>query len=266
MRLADIAADLTAEQAALDNVMAGLTEDQWELPSASPRWSVSDQVGHLTYFDGTAALAITDAGAFQTTVGELLDAARGGNAAIDDFTLGGFRALDPPARLEAWRTNRRGLAEAAATLDEDARVPWYGPPMSARSFLTARLMETWAHGQDVVDAVGVQRPATDRLHHVAQLGYITRKWSYTNRGLEVPEGEIRLELTSPSGEQWIWGPEAGPADLVRGNAEDFCLVVTQRRHVDDTALECGDLGRDWLLKAQAFAGPATDAPEPGARR
>ncbi len=107
--------------------------------------------------------------------------------------------------------------------------------MSMRSFLTARLMETWAHGQDVVDAVGGARGATDRLRHVAQLGVITRAWTYRNRGLDVPEGDVRVVLTSPSGAEWSWGSEASD-DSVSGPAEDFCLVVTQRRHVDDTRL------------------------------
>jgi uncharacterized protein (TIGR03084 family) len=137
--------------------------------------------------------------------------------------------------------------------------------MSARSFLTARLMETWAHGQDVVDAVGAARPATDRLRHICRIGFITRGWSYANRGQEPPPGDVRLELTSPSGERWRWGPDGAP-DVVAGPAVDFCLVVTQRRHVDDTGLRVeGAAARDWMARAQAFAGPPTDGPRPGER-
>jgi uncharacterized protein (TIGR03084 family) len=137
--------------------------------------------------------------------------------------------------------------------------------MSAKSFLTARLMETWAHGQDVVDAVGAARAPTDRLRHIAQLGVITRRWSYANRGLAVREEEVRVELAGPSGTTWTWGQDDAAASIV-GAAEDFCLVVTQRRHVDDTMLVVrGDAARDWMLKAQAFAGPPTDGPRPGTR-
>src|SRR4029453_13169065 len=100
----------------------------------------------------------------------------------------------------------------------------------------------------------------------AQLGFITRGWSYANRGLERPEGDVRLELTGPSGDVWSFGPD-GAADVVRGPAEDFCLVVTQRRHADDPPLGGpGPLARDGLAKAQAFAGPSTDGPAPGERR
>jgi uncharacterized protein (TIGR03084 family) len=179
--------------------------------------------------------------------------------------------MAPAALLDAWRDNRRSLARAAATLDDSARVEWYGPSMSAKSFLTARLMEVWAHGQDVVDAVHeagmvASRPPTDRLRHIAQLGVITRGWSYVNRGMEVPAGDVRVELQAPSGETWTWGPDDGP-DAVRGPAEDFCLVVTQRRHPHDTRLEVvGDVARDWLVHAQAFAGAPTDGPAPATQR
>jgi uncharacterized protein (TIGR03084 family) len=258
--------DLTAEQAALDAVMSTLADDQWSLPTPSPGWTVTDQLGHLTYFDGTAALAIEDPDAFVAARDALIAAALSGDgAAADDLTLGGFRTLAPADRLAAWRANRARLAAAGATLADDARVPWYGPSMSGKSFLTARLMECWAHGQDVVDTVGADRPATDRLRHIAQLGFITRGWSYANRGETPPEGTVRLELSSPTGESWTWGPDDAD-DVIRGTALDFCLVATQRRHVDDTGLACGELGRHWLLRAQTFAGGATDGPAPrGAR-
>ena len=249
----EVAADMRAEQEALDAVVAGLTDVQWALATSSPGWSVADQIGHLTYFDGAAATAIADPAGFADQVAQLL-------AAEDRDGLTLHRHLAPPALLAAWRANRHRLADEAATLEDDTRVPWFGPSMGAKSFLTARLMECWAHGQDVVDALGVERQATDRLRHIARLGVITRGWSYANRGLEPPSGEVRVELAGPSGARWRFGPEDAAA-VVSGPALDFCLVVTQRRHVDDTALRVtGEIARDWLEKAQAFAGPATDGP------
>lgn len=253
MEVADIAADLRAEQDALDAVVAGLNEANWAAPTPAAGWTVADEIGHLTYFDGTAALAINDPEAFKESVQELFT-----SGDIDKATLS--RDLTPAELLAKWRHNRSQLADAAATLAPDARVPWYGPSMSAKSFLTARLMECWAHGQDVVDAVHGDRPPTDRLKHIAQLGFITRGWSYKNRGLEPPDTPVRLELAAPSGDTWRFGPDDAPEAVV-GPAEDFCLVVTQRRHVDDTRLEVrGEAARDWMLKAQAFAGPATEGP------
>lgn len=256
MDAADVATDLRGEQDALDAVVADLTDEQWKAATPSPGWTVADQIGHLTYFDGTAALAIADADAFKASMEELLSSSDG----MEEMTL--HRHLTPDELLSAWRTNRGLLAERAAGLSNEDRVPWYGPSMGAKSFLTARLMETWAHGQDVVDAVGDERPATDRLRHITQLGFITRGWTYVNRGIEAPAGDVRLHLTGPGGDAWRFGADDA-ADVVRGPALDFCLVVTQRRHVDDTALEiAGDVARDWLEKAQAFAGPPTDGPRP----
>jgi uncharacterized protein (TIGR03084 family) len=263
MHVTEVRADLLAEQEALDAVVADLTAEQFARPTPSPRWTVADQLAHLTYFDRNAALAIMDPDLFPTTVHDLIVSAAGGDEAVDEFVLGAWRHLPPDELLAAWREGRARLADAAATLEDDTRIAWYGPSMGSKSFLTARLMEVWVHGQDIVDTVGGTRPATDRLRHIAQLGTITRKWSYLNRGLEAPEGEVAVILTAPSGATWTFGDDSPTADVVRGPAEDFCLVVTQRRHLDDTRLEVtGDVARDWLLRAQAFAGPATDGPAP----
>jgi uncharacterized protein (TIGR03084 family) len=259
--LAEVRRDLLDEQAALDVIVARLSDDQWLLPTPSPGWNVTDQVGHLTYFDGAAAQAVTDPPAFRAGVEALFASAAGASDGGDDFTLASFRSLNTDERLSAWRTNRQLLADAAATLTESTRVAWYGPSMGAKSFLTARLMEVWAHGTDIADALGITREPTDRLRHIAQLGFITRGWSYTVRGQTAPEGDVRLVLTGPSGNVFAWGPDSA-ADTVSGSIEDFCLVVTQRRHVDDTALQAGELGRHWLLRAQAFAGGPTDVPAP----
>lgn len=252
----EVAADLHAEQQALDAVVADLSEDQWGLSTPSVGWTVADQIGHLTYFDGAAATAVTDPDAFKASIHDLIASPDAGAA----LTLGRGQTL--AAMLTAWRSNRERLAGVAATLTDDMRIAWYGPSMGAKSFLTARLMECWAHGQDIVDTVHADRPPSDRVRHIARLGFITRGWSYLNRGMEVPAGEVRVELTGPSGAVWRLGPDDA-ADVVTGPAVDFCLVVTQRRHVDDTALEVtGAVARDWMERAQAFAGGPTDGPTP----
>ncbi|MEY2958634.1 MAG: hypothetical protein RLZZ01_1202 [Actinomycetota bacterium] len=255
--------DLVAEQRALDEVVAVLSPDQWMLATPSPRWSITDQIGHLTFFDTTAALAIADPTAFAEHRGNLV-ASFADDRALDDATLGPFRLLAPAERLAEWRRRRDELHTAGRGLRDDSRVEWYGPSMGAKSFLTARLMEVWAHGQDICDTVGARRPPSERLRHIAQLGVITRGWSYAVRGASRPDDEVRVALTAPSGDTWTWGPDDAPASIT-GPAEDFCLVVTQRRHVDDTALDLhGHAAHDWMLIAQAFAGGATEGPPAGA--
>lgn len=257
--ITDVRADLLAEQDSLDMAIRGLTPEQWGTPTASPRWSIADQIAHLAYFDNTASIAISDPKAFAEYV-DVLMASATDDVQLDEATLGTYRSMSPAELLDAWRADRQSLAEASVSLTDDDRVLWYGPSMGAKSFLTARLMECWAHGQDVLDAAGLTVPATDRLAHIARLGVITRGWSYINRRLDVPDVDVAVELTAPSGVTWTYGA-ADATESVRGDAEDFCLVVTQRRHVDDTNLVVtGGAARDWMLIAQAFAGAPTDGP------
>ena len=258
-----VVADLFAEQEALEAIVAGLSPDEWAKSTASPDWTVADQIAHLTYFDHAAALAIADPERFREESPALL-ATFSTPGALDEFTLSEYRAMAPQLLLEEWRTARGRLSDAAAGLTAGDRVPWYGPSMSAISFLTARLMEVWAHGHDVADAVGGVRTPTDRLKHIATLGFLTRGWSYANRGLAAPTEDVRVELQAPSGEHWTYGPEDAP-NSVDGDAVEFCAVVTQRTHVDDTTLSVrGEAAREWLLIAQCFAGNPTDGPVPAA--
>jgi len=254
--------DLLAEQDGLDRALRDQGEWAWVRPTASPRWSVADQVAHLTYFDSRAALAISDPDAFAShrahLIGTLTDP-----IAVEEETLGSYRTMAHTELLAAWRESRVALAEASATLADDDRVGWYGPSMGAKSFLTARLMECWAHGIDVCDAIGVEVTHSDRVQHIARLGFITRAWSYVNRREEVPETEVRVELVAPSGATWLFGPPDA-SETVSGSAVDFCLVVTQRRHVLDTDLDVrGSAAAEWMEIAQAFAGPPTSPPDPG---
>lgn len=261
MDVSEVLDDLVAEQAALDLVVADLDAEQFATPTPSPRWTVADQLGHLTYFDTSAALAIEDPAAFAEHRAELLTSFAD-ELAVDEATLGSFREREPANQLLAWRSARLDLESAARQLTDDSRVEWYGPSMGSKSFLTARLMEAWAHGQDICDAVGIEREPSDRIRHIAQLGVITRGWSYLVRGQQPPDGDVRVELTAPSGATWAWGPDDA-AERITGPAEDFCLVVTQRRHVADTDLDVhGELAADWMSKAQAFAGTPTTGPEP----
>lgn len=258
--VAELVRDLADEHAALDALVARLEAADFARPTPSPGWSVADQVGHLTYFDRTGAVAIADPEAFAAEVADLLEAVGRGE---DPMTaaLEASRRLGPDELVASWRAARAGLLAAAGRLADGDRLPWYGPSMSAASFLTARLMETWAHGQDVADALGAERPVTDRLRHIAQLGVITRTWSYTVRGEPAPSEPVRVRLAAPSGATWQW--QADATSSIAGPAEDFCLVVTQRRNVADTALRVeGEAAASWLAVAQAFAGAPTTGPAP----
>ncbi|MPY93220.1 MAG: TIGR03084 family protein [Acidimicrobiia bacterium] len=247
-----ICEDLAAEHAALDAVVADLDETGWATPTPAAGWDVKDTILHIHAADGMALLAVKDPAAFEDAKVALLGGASLDGWFVDAATTSGAEVL---AR---WRADREGMLAAFRPLGPKDRVPWFGPSMSALSFATARLMETWAHGHDVATALGRELPVTDRLRHVCHIGVTTRGWSYVNRGETVPEGDVRLELVAPSGQTWTWGPD-GAGSTVSGTALEFALVATQRRHLSDTALLVeGELARDWLDRAQAFAGAATN--------
>jgi uncharacterized protein (TIGR03084 family) len=245
--------ELTAEHDDLDRIVA---DADLETPTPAPRWTVRDQLTHLWFFDQRALMALTDPDAFRADAEALL---REGTDVANEQG----RGLEPQELLTRWRDDRRALVAHARTVDPKLRVPWYGPAMGARSFITARLMETWAHGQDVVDALGAERVPTDRLRHVAHIGVGARPFSYVANGREPDPSPVRVELTGPHGDPWTWGPDDA-ADRVTGPALDFCLLVTQRRHRQDVAVVAeGPAADEWLDIAQSFAGPPGEGRRPG---
>lgn len=243
-----ICADLAAEHAVLDGLVAGLDEQGWSTPTAAAGWDVKDTVFHIAFFDEAGRLAAVDPAGFEAQKAEMFS----GRLDPEDSS-----AMTGAELLAWWRNGRAVMLEAAGKLEPKARLPWYGPPMSALSFFTARLMETWSHGLDVADAVGAPVEPTDRLKHVAHMGWVTRGWSYVNRAMAPNDTPVRVELTAPSGEVWTWGPDDAE-EHISGPALDFCLVVTQRRPVGAVSLTIvGDAAAGWMSIAQAFAGGPT---------
>jgi uncharacterized protein (TIGR03084 family) len=247
--------DLEAETESLIELLSVLRPNEWGLPTPAAGWSITDQVSHLAYFDDAATLAAIEPERFRHEATELL--ARGSN--FTNLIAEKYRVLAPTELLAWFRRARAAYLATFANLEPGTRLPWYGPSMSAASSATARIMETWAHGMDVADALGVTPSPSDRLRHIAHLGVRTRSFSFEANHLQVPDVEIRVELIAPDGSIWTWGDQSA-ADRVEGSALDFCLVVTQRRHLDDTdVVATSSIAAQWLIVAQAFAGP----PGPG---
>jgi uncharacterized protein (TIGR03084 family) len=278
-----VLADLAAEGDELDGLVCVLDSSMWATPTPAPGWSIAHQIAHLastdvaalastTYVSGTAAVlrGLTD-------TNQLLASARVAAAAGRWLLRRGIRrwsteelpglidalaeseSRTTPARLLArWRTGRTRLGTALATVPASATLPWFGHPLRPTAMATARLMETWAHGQDIADGLGIVREPTQRLRHIARLGVRTRDFAYRLHRRTPPAAEFRVELTAPDGALWRWGPE-GAAGRVTGPALDFCLLVTQRRHLDDLDLTAHGEAAEWLPLAQAFVGP----PGPG---
>jgi len=250
--LDDLLSDLTAEGDRLWATVSGLDADGWATATPAAGWTVSTQVAHLLWTDEVATIAATDKAAWDAIV---LDAINDPMGYVDAQALEVAR-LAPEALLARWGAAREGLRAALRDYPAGQKMPWFGPPMSAASMATARFMETWAHALDVYDALGVEPERSDRVRHVAHLGVRTRDFAFSVHELEPPAGEFRIDLVSPSGDVWSWGPEDA-AQTVTGSAWDFCLLVTQRVHRDDTDLVASGADADrWLTIAQAFAGPS----------
>jgi uncharacterized protein (TIGR03084 family) len=247
--------DLRAESDELDALVADLPAARWTEPTPAPGWTIAHQIAHLLWTDRVALTAVTEEAAFAAVLEEAAKDPTGfADAGAEEL------AVTPPAQLLAdWRQTRARLHGELLAVADGRKLPWFGPPMSAASMATARLMETWAHGLDVADALGVKRPATARLRSVAHIGVRTRDFAFAINGLAPPPDPFRVELVAPDGSTWSWGPEHA-AQRVTGSAEDFCMLVTQRR--PRSALDVHAEGADaerWLTIAQAFAGP----PGPG---
>ena len=252
----EVLADLDAEGRAVESLVAGLDESGWRTTTPAEGWDIATTIAHLLWTDESSLLAV------EGTTGDkapwdalIMTALEDPDGFVDSSALAIAKELTGTEILARWRASRPALDSALRTVPDGQKLMWFGPPMSAASMATARLMETWAHGLDVADAVGVKVDPTDRIRHIASLGFRTRNFAYATNGLTPPAGDIRLELTSPTGETWTFGPDDA-AQSVTGSAYDFCRLATQRVHRDDTDLvAAGPDAEEWLSIAQAFAGP-----------
>lgn len=227
-------------------------------------WSFDDVLRHLHFWNVAADTSLDDEAGFEALTGELMTRARAGDMRAAEAHLVG--PLAGSELLAAWSERAGSMAERFAGADPKRRLKWVGPSMSARSSITARLMETWAHGQELYDELGVERVNGDAvIRNVSVLGVNTFGWTFVNRKLEVPARMPLLRLTAPSGERWEWG-EPSDEECIEGPAEAFCQVVTQVRNIADTELRVtGEIATRWMSLAQCFAGAPNDPPPPGTR-
>nr|MBA3655571.1 maleylpyruvate isomerase family mycothiol-dependent enzyme [Actinomycetota bacterium] len=196
--MADIDDDYEAEQTELYALLSSLDDSSWSAPTPAAGWDVRDQVSHLAH---------TEEVAYDTAMGGPRSLANetGRYASGEEFTEAGCdqgRAMAPADVREWWWQAASRLRPALRGLADDVRVPW-GLGMKRRSFVTARLMEHWAHGLDIRDAVGVEVVDTPRLRHVAWIGFSALPYAFGVAKVEPPAGRtLRLELAAPGGEAW----------------------------------------------------------------
>ncbi len=256
--------DLRAEVDELHSFLLTLGQADWGKSTQFMGWTPWDVVAHLHYFDWISILSLQGENAFVPVRDELIAALVAGTA-NREIAREKFAALSPGELLDRWQSMNRDLSAQLGVSDAKRRLPWFGPDMGVRMFTTARYMETWAHGQEVYDLMGVQRTHSDRIKSIAVIGVKTFAWTFANRGMDVPAAAPHVRLTAPSGNIWQWN-DASDRELISGEAVDFCQTVTQVRNVADTSLEvAGEVAERWMSIAQCFAGGPIDPPPPGTR-
>jgi len=257
------ATDFRTESEALFRLLEPLSEDDFGRKTRFKGWAINDVVGHLHLWNWAADLSLRDTDAFVEFISNLkLELQTGTLREFDTKWRGELKGRE---LLSEWHNFYQEMSDRFAVADPRKRLKWAGPDMSVRSSITARLMETWAHGQEVYDLLGVVRTNADHIKNIVILGINTFGWTYVNRSMDVPADLPGLLLTAPSGDLWEWGDTDGN-NLIEGAAQEFCQVVTQVRNIGDTNLQVsGDIATHWMSIAQCFAGQAQDPPEVGVR-
>ncbi len=256
--------DFQDESDALFGLISELDEQELGRETLFKGWTINDIVIHLHFGNKLADLTLSSEEQYQVFRGDY-QRMRDGGTTTADATRQLLDGLTGTALREAWHERYLETAQHYATADPKARVKWVGPDMSVLSCITARLMETWAHGQAVYDLLGVERVDQDRIRNIVVLGVNTFGWTFVNRGEDVPEHKPYVSLTGPSGDVWAWN-DPSDADRIDGTATEFCQVVTQTRNIADTSIKTrGDTAQRWMSVAQCFAGPPREPPALGAR-
>ena len=256
--------DFCDESSALHALLVPLPDTAFDRPTQFKGWTINDIIGHLHAWNWAADASLCDENAFQDMIATLGRSTRQGLSLLA-FEREWRGNLAGQALLSEWYGFCQAMTDRFTAADPKMRVKWVGPDMSVRSSITARLMESWAHGQAIYDLLGVERVDTDRIHNIAVLAVNTFGWSFANRGLPVPDTAPRIRLTAPSGAIWEWHAHS-PDNLIEGSATQFCQVAAQTRHLKDTQLRVsGDIATRWIDIIQCFAGPPEEAPRPNTR-
>lgn len=240
----DILSDLVAEQQFLDQSLQRIPIKNWDKPTPATGWTVRDTISHLADYEHLAADVIsggTEIERWQQT--KDLDALR-----AEAVKKG--RAMRPQDVIEWWRGGRAKVVEPLSHMSGDERVQWIQGDMSARTFATFRLLETWAHGLDIYEALDIEIEDTTRIRHICWLGWKTLPFAFKQAGEDY--SPIRVEVIGPEYYKWVFGPEDSP-DLIKGQAGDWARLVVRRIAPEKTHLKVtGEVAEKALEVAQAY--------------
>ena len=225
----EILSDLVAEQQTLDQFLQKIHIRDWKL-STSEGWNIQDTVSHLAAMEGYADNAISGGG---SRLGEIDQ-----YDSLEAFYEAGAeagRGMRPQDVIEVWRENRAKVVDALSRMAATDRIPWFRGDMSAKTFATSRLAETWAHAIDIHGAVESEPEDTDRLRHIAWLAWKNLPYQFGRAGEEYT-APIRVQVMGPMYARWVSGPE-DTDEVIKGPAGPFCRLAVGRASATAVAEE-----------------------------
>lgn len=239
----EILSDLVAEQQFLDQSLQRIPIKHWDRPTPSPGWTVRDTISHLADFAELAA----DTLAGGNRIAEWRKASDLDELRQRAITRG--RGMRPQDVIEWWRGGRAHVVEPLSHMSVDDRVEWIQGSMSAQTFATFRLMETWAHGLDIYEALQMEVEDTPRIRHVCWLGWKTLPYAFKTAGLDY--SPIRIEVIGPGYAKWVYGPE-DTEDRIKGAASEWARVAVRRAPGDIRLEVTGEVAAQAVEVAQAY--------------
>ena len=257
--------DFRDECNAVFSILENLKEQDYEMPTQFKGWTFNNVIGHLHVWNYAADISLKDGDEWKNFANSALQAL-GNGSSMNEFEQTITKGIQGPELLSMWKEYYTDMTERFAVADPKKRVKWMGPDMSARSSISARHMETWAHAQELYDSLGLDRINEDRIKNIVVIGNNTFKWCFTVHKKTLPTIRPYLKLISPSGKIWEYN-EFSEDHKIEGLAEEFCQVVTQVRNIQDVDLKLtGSIAEEWMSVAQCFAGGAEQPPKPGTRK
>ena len=258
------AIDFQQESESLADALRNLNDVDFKQKTQFKGWTIEDILGHLHMFNVAADLTLEDGAKFKLFFSRIEKEMANGKTLLQS-QYPWLNGMSGRILYNSWIEGSSKVAAKYVIADPKTRVKWAGPEMSARSSITARQMETWAHGHEIFDSLGINREEFDRIKNIVFLGVNTFNWSHVVNKQVVPDAMPYLRLTSPTGQLWEFG-DRNDKEMISGDAVGFAQVVTQTRSFYDVNLTAiGPVANHWMNIAQCFAGNAEKPPVKGSR-
>jgi uncharacterized protein (TIGR03084 family) len=241
----EILSDLVAEQQFLDQFLQKIGPKDWERPTPAKGWSIRDTISHLADSAHLAGDALAGGNAIETyRTAPNLDALR-------QEAVKKGRKMRYQDVIEWWRGGRAKVVEPLSRMDADHRIDWIAGSMSARTFATMRLMETWAHGLDIYAAMKTDVEDTARIRHICFLGWKTLPYAF--KAADEDYSPVRVEVIGPAYAKWVFGP-ADTDQVIKGPAGEFARLAVRRiKRKDAKNLKAsGDVAETALQVVRAY--------------